>query len=94
MAGEKGEAMNTTNCTTAAYELRFCCLVNEGRALSFPCDASGHVDLDALSERARRNYFYARTVNGREFTLPAVLPSETKISFRLASSVTLTERQR
>ena len=38
-----------------------------------PCDESGHVDLDALGAKARLNYFYARTVVGREFALPAVL---------------------
>ncbi|MFT3664859.1 hypothetical protein [Piscinibacter sp.] len=54
------------------YELRFQSLFNEGRALAFPCDAEGHVDLDALSERARGNYLYARAVVGREYATPAV----------------------
>jgi hypothetical protein len=54
------------------YEIRFQSLFNEGRALSFPCDAEGHVHLDALSDRARDNYFYARTVVGREFATPLV----------------------
>ena len=57
---------------TTSFELRFQPL-QDGRALSFPCDAAGHVDLDALSERARNNYFYARSVIGREFETPAVL---------------------
>lgn len=56
------------------YELRFQSLFQEGRALAFPCDAQGHVDMDALSERARDNYLYARTVVGREFATPAVQP--------------------
>lgn len=56
----------------AAYELRFDSLFLEGRGLTFPCDAAGQVDLDALSERARSNYLYARAVIGREFRLPAV----------------------
>jgi len=56
------------------YELRFRSLFNEGRPLAFPCDAAGHVDMDALSKRALNNYLYARTVIGREFALPAVLP--------------------
>jgi hypothetical protein len=47
-------------------------LFNEGSAYAFPCDAAGHVDLDALSDRARINYLYARTVVGREFAVPAV----------------------
>jgi hypothetical protein len=54
------------------FELRFRSLFNEGRALAFPCDSQGHVDMDALSQRARDNYLYARTVVGREFATPAV----------------------
>ena len=37
-----------------------------------PGDEAGHVDIDSLSARARLNYFYARTVIGREFSMPAV----------------------
>ena len=55
------------------YEVRFCSLFNEGRALSFPCDREGHVDLDALSPRALGNYLYARAMVGREFSAPSVL---------------------
>lgn len=65
-------ACHDTRRATSGFELRFQSLFNEGRALAFPCDAAGHVDLDALSERARSNYYYARTVIGREFALPAV----------------------
>ena len=57
---------------THGYHLRFRSLFNEGRGFVFPCDASGCVDLDALSDRARDNYLYARTVIGREFFMPAV----------------------
>jgi hypothetical protein len=67
--------MNTSTMTTqpsAQYELRFCSLFDAGRGLSFPCDAAGHVDIDSLSHRARLNYFYARTVIGREYFMPAV----------------------
>lgn len=60
--------MDATTC----YELRFQSLFDEGRGYAFPCDATGHVDLDAMSERARLNYLYARTVIGREFATPAV----------------------
>jgi hypothetical protein len=56
-----------------AYEIRFRSLFNDGRALSFPCDAQGHVELDALTELARTNYLYARAVVGREFASPAVM---------------------
>ena len=56
----------------AGYELRFQSLFNSGRAYAFPCDAAGHVDLDALSDAARRNYLYARAVVGHELSHPAV----------------------
>jgi hypothetical protein len=63
--------MNTMS-TPTGYELRFRSLYKEGAGLSFPCDAQGRVEINALSERARHNYLYARTVVGREFYLPAV----------------------
>ena len=56
-----------------SYEIRFQSLFHEGRALSFPCDAQGRVELDSLSERARQNYLYARAVVGRDYANPAVL---------------------
>ena len=56
----------------ADYELRFLSLHDAGRAYAFPCDAAGHVDMDALSDTARDNYLFARTVVGREFSIPAV----------------------
>jgi hypothetical protein len=54
------------------FRLRFQSLFHPGRGLSFPCDAQGVVALDALSERARQNYLYARAVVGREYASPAV----------------------
>ena len=66
--------MNTTPASTA-YELRFCSLFDQGRALAFPCDPEGHVDMDALGARVLNNYLYARSVIGREFAIPAVRAS-------------------
>lgn len=57
-----------------AYELRFSPLRHEARALSFPCDAAGQVDLDALGERSLNDYFLARSTIGRDFARPCVLP--------------------
>jgi hypothetical protein len=54
-----------------AYEIRFNSLYRE-RGLCFPCDADGRVELDALSDRARDNYLYARAVVGVEFACPKV----------------------
>lgn len=59
--------------TAAHFQLRFQSLFNPGRALTFPCNERGQVELDGLSERARRNYLYARAVVGREFATPAVV---------------------
>jgi hypothetical protein len=39
------------------FVLRFESLFDPGRGLAFPCDERGEVELDRLSERARRNYF-------------------------------------
>ena len=63
-------------CERTHYELRFLSLFDEGRAYAFPCDSAGQVDMDALSERARDNYFYARAVVGREVSSPKVQTSE------------------
>ena len=57
---------------TALFEIRYQSLFSEGRALSFPCDEQGRVHLDALSDRARENYLYARAVVGREYAFPAI----------------------
>jgi hypothetical protein len=57
-----------------SYELRFTGLFNPGRGYAFPCDAVGHVDIDELTERARANYLFARTVVGSELSPPVVAP--------------------
>lgn len=55
------------------FHLRFQSLFHPGRAMTFPCDERGCVEMDSLSERARQNYLYARAVVGREFATPAVV---------------------
>jgi hypothetical protein len=55
------------------YEIRYQPLSGHGPELAFPCDEQGRVELDALSDRARNNYLYARAVVGREYAAPAVL---------------------
>ena len=55
-----------------SYLLCFHSLFKEGRSLSFPCDAEGRVAMDDLSERARANYLFARSVVGREYAIPFV----------------------
>lgn len=58
--------------TNNRFQLCFRSLFHSGRGYAFPCDCSGHVELDLLSEQARNNYFYARAMVGRELTVPAV----------------------
>jgi hypothetical protein len=54
------------------FEVHFHSLFRRGFELIFPCDREGRVDLDALSERARTNYLFARAMVGREYASPAV----------------------
>jgi hypothetical protein len=54
------------------YELRFNSLYRPGRGYTFPCDARGCVDLDALSDGERDSYLYARVLMGHELSFPAV----------------------
>jgi hypothetical protein len=61
---------SSTDRDGTRFELRFQSLFNTGRAYSVPCDAAGHVDMDALSERERDRYLYARAVIGCEFSIP------------------------
>lgn len=64
--------MNAVLQTSSRCVLRFASLFAEGRALVFPCDERGQVDLDALPERARGNYLFARALVGRDFAMPRV----------------------
>jgi len=68
-AGRRGNS-------TASHqlELRFRALLADGCEYAFPCNAGGHVDLDALGARARNDYFRARTLVGRDFAAPTVQP--------------------
>jgi hypothetical protein len=71
----------------ADYELRFDSLFAVGPAYAFPCDARGRVDMDALSERSRINYLYARAMVGRETALPEVRSTRTSATRAAACRV-------
>lgn len=60
----------------AAFEVRFQSLLDEGRAMVFPCDSEGRVNLDALCERSKNNYLFARRMIGRAYATPRVLARE------------------
>lgn len=64
--------MGTLTMNEPRHELRFHPLLEAGRVYAFPCDAKGEVDLDALSERVRNDYFYARALVGRAYRMPVV----------------------
>jgi hypothetical protein len=63
----------TDSSEPANYELRFQSLQDAGRAYVFPCDAAGHVDMDALTDTARENYLFARIAVGHDVPTPAVI---------------------
>ena len=47
-------------------------LVLQGRSFAFPCDASGNVELDRLTEAGRNEYLFARIMIRHErFERPA-----------------------
>jgi len=58
------------------FEVHFRSLLRRGLEFIFPCDREGHVDLDALSDRAKANYLFARAMVGREYARPAVCRNE------------------
>jgi hypothetical protein len=55
-----------------SFEIRFAALSQYGTGLSFPCDGTGQVDLDALSCKAKREYLYARAMIGLEYAYPVI----------------------
>jgi len=55
-----------------SFEIRYPSLFAIGRALAFPCDAQGRVDIDTLTARACVNYLYARAMVGRDYGRPSV----------------------
>ena len=60
-----------------AFQLCFRSLFGHGRALSFPCDGRGQVDMDRLSEPMRNNYLFARAMVGRDFQVPSLVSAAT-----------------
>jgi len=54
------------------FEVHFRSLLRRGFELIFPCDGQGRVNLDALSDRAKVDYLFARAMVGREYAGPAI----------------------
>ena len=57
--------------SAAPYRIRFEPLSARAHALEFGCDAEGRVEIDALDDRDRNDYFFARALVGRDFARPA-----------------------
>jgi hypothetical protein len=78
-SGVAGQGQHTMDCfaldtseTECAHVLRFTSLYNPGRAITVPCDAAGHVDIDSLTIRLQRAYVGAKAMVGREYGFPTV----------------------
>ena len=67
-----GLEKSVTVKTRQVHELRFISLFSPGRAVAAPCDVSGEVDVDALSDRLRSGYLDAHALVGREYVFPTV----------------------
>lgn len=57
---------------SSTHLLRFEPLTAGDAGLDIPCDPCGRVGLDALGEKLRNDYFFARTLVGRLFARPTV----------------------
>jgi hypothetical protein len=60
----------------AGFELFFSSFFDGRPGFAFPCDRSGTVNIDDLTERQRLNYLYARSLIGRDFASPSVQPRQ------------------
>ena len=64
------------------WQIRFEPLVAGATASVFSCDAQGQVELDAMEDRARNDYFFARALIGRDFARPVLVRVESASSVR------------
>lgn len=64
--------LSTPTAADTRHELCFAPTAPGGCWYRFPCDAQGLVPLDALSERQRANYLFARAMVGRSLRSPEV----------------------
>ncbi len=55
------------------YYLKFQDLWNCGHALSFPCNDKGEVNLDEFSKRMKENYYFVRTMIGKQYSCPILV---------------------
>jgi len=60
----------------ATHQLRYPFLDDQAKSYTFPCDAMGRVDMDALDYRSLCLYLYARAMVGRELAGPTITVAE------------------
>ena len=58
--------------TKSHFELQFLPRFGGQRRLVFPCNAAGNVEIDKLNEHERIDYFFARALRGRDYSLEVV----------------------
>jgi hypothetical protein len=61
-----------TRVRETPYELRFNKRIDNECVYKFVCDVKGHVDMNALTDRALNNYLFARAVSGNQLLAPVV----------------------
>ncbi len=55
-----------------SHALHYLALVDGHRCYDFPCDVTGRVELDRLSDEQRIDFLYAKHLVGLEFRSPCV----------------------
>ena len=88
MTIEQSKARNRTEIAAPAqeYELHFESVSGNGSTYAFPCDARGHVDMDALSSSALNDYLFVRVFVGRTFSIPCVQRATTHSAYEGADA--------
>jgi hypothetical protein len=66
------QVINSSQTADRQFQLCFRPLSQAVMEQSFPCDASGSVDMDRLRAGDRLNYLFARATIGRDFGRPTV----------------------
>lgn len=66
------EAAMFSTPTQATHLLHFEPLTAGEAGLDIPCDPQGRFGIDALGDKLRNDYFFARTLIGRLFAAPTV----------------------
>ena len=68
-------SIHPPSTTASTFQIRFDSSFFADRAVAFPCDERGQVDMDQLSEAGRRDYFFARIMTRLAHLEPEVGPA-------------------